>query len=453
MENLEACTASLSGTPALPTEILSKIFLQCADIDSSSLTPANTIDVPLLLTKVCRSWRTIAIGTKCLWSRLYLDIKPNAQHQTALVSTWLTRSGTYPLQMYIMWSNPPFTSSHEVLDILIDHSYQWRTVYFFLPMSAYKCLAGVRGKLPMLAELSLGTHEPPDIEPVLKAFEVAPKLRSLECVNLHPYMFEIPWAHLSHIPIMDVAVEDALDILHRAPRLETGSFICTDEREVWTIPPAAPLRHTHLRELAVLAPEWHQDIETRELFRFLTAPRLQSLRICNITWPFGSHLVPFLAKVDALESLYLRKTALSEAEVLAVLELSSSLKHLTLLSSSMFTMATDVLIEQLTWRPASDKPLTPKLETLEISLPGALTMAFVELLESRWDTETEPSPVARLMKVEVSASDDYDEDIIARLEALAQSGMMVIIGSTDVPLEDGLEYMSASSSRGRDDTI
>ncbi|KAG5643995.1 hypothetical protein DXG03_009285 [Asterophora parasitica] len=452
MVHLELSAASLPGTLVLPTEILSKIFLQCTDIDGG-LTPANTIDVPLLLTKICRSWRTIAIGTRCLWSRLYLNIKPNATYQTFLVSTWLARAGAYPLQIYIMWINPPFYDVHPVLDILIQHSGHWHSMYFFLPITAYHSLLPIRGNLSILNELSLGTHEPPPLtDDVLDAFSTAPKLRSLECVNLHPYAFSFPWEHLSQIPIMTVPVDDALDILRRAPHLTSGSFICSDpddHERTTPPPPPSPLRHERLLELAVLAPEWNPAVHAHVLFISLTAPALTSLRICNVTHPFGPSLIPFLTRVDTLESLYLRKTALRECDVLAALELLPSLKHLAVLSSSMFTMATDVLLQRLTWRPTQKKRrlLVPMLEKLELTLQDALNIPFVELLESRGcegDPEAEDADVmvARLKRVEVAANDDYDEEIMARLDALAQCGMIIIIGSTDVPLEDGLEYMS-----------
>ncbi|GLB42703.1 hypothetical protein LshimejAT787_1201520 [Lyophyllum shimeji] len=509
MKDPSTSSASLSEplAIALPTEIMSKIFMQCANIDSCSLTPADTIDMPLLLTKICRSWRTIAIGTRSLWSRLFLSIKPNAtQHQTALVSTWLARSGAYPLQIYVMWTHPPFCTSHEVLDIVIQHAHHWRSMYFFLPIPAYRSLAPIRGNLPLLAELSLGTYDDPDPAPtpstqrvLLDAFQVAPKLRSLECVNLHPDMFVLPWAHLAHIPIMAVAPSFALSVLRRAPRLTSASFICTEPDDAdgrsFSLPAHAPpsthgplpLRHTHLSELAILGhehwaphPTHTADADATDptpLFRLLSLPHLRSLRICNITCPapapaLAAHLVPFLTRIDALQALYLRKTALHERDVLQLLGLVPGLRHLTLLSSSLFSMAGDELLRRLTltWRGGegageeqekekekeeeegkerNKKPLVPRLATLEISLPRALTPAFVELLESRWWDDgdgrgEDERPVARLTCVEVGANDEYEEELMARLEVLAQKGMTIIIGSTDVPLEDGLEYFSSA---------
>ncbi|KAG6885322.1 hypothetical protein C0993_003169 [Termitomyces sp. T159_Od127] len=314
-------------------------------------------------------------------------------------------------------------------------------MYFFLPLSTYAALFPVRGNLPLLQELSLGTHERSATDPILDAFEVAPQLRSLECVNLHPYMFKFPWENLLQIPIMTVPISDSLDILRRAPRLESGSFIYTEELIILPLPPPQPLRHENLKEIAVLS-TWNEVIDTQDLFRNLIAPHLRSLRICNIECPFSVHLSTFLAGINGLESLYLRRTALIEDEVIELLELLPTLKHLTLLSSSMFTMVTDLLLTRLNWHSASETPLLPKLETLEISLPGPLTTTLADLLESRWYVDEE-TPVTQLLEVKVGANEDYEDDIVRRLESLAQAGMSILIVTTDVPLEDGLEYYSS----------
>ncbi|KAG6896407.1 hypothetical protein C0992_008449 [Termitomyces sp. T32_za158] len=256
-------------------------------------------------------------------------------------------------------------------------------------------------------------------------------------------MFKLPWANLSQIPIMTITISDSLDILRRAPRLESASFIYTEEFIELPLPPLQPLRHENLKELALLASPGNEVIETQDLFRNLIAPHLRSLRICNMECPISAHLYTFLASIGGLESLYLRKTALTEDEIIGVLELLPTLKHLTLLSSRMFTMVTDLLLTRLIWRSALKPPILPKLETLEISLFGPLTAALTELLESRWKVDEEASPVVRLLEVKVDANDDYDDAIVRRLETLVQAGMRILIETTDVFLEKGLEYFSS----------
>ncbi|KAG2037881.1 hypothetical protein BDR03DRAFT_831810, partial [Suillus americanus] len=53
----------------LPTEILSQIFCHCLPQipEPHELQPPSTLTAPMLLTKICRQWREIAVGMPNLW--------------------------------------------------------------------------------------------------------------------------------------------------------------------------------------------------------------------------------------------------------------------------------------------------------------------------------------------------------------------------------------------------
>ncbi len=81
--------------------------------------------------------------------------------------------------------------THAVLEKLMDHSERWRTMFFYLPYCAFKSFNRIRKRLPMLTDLSLGTDD--DVAPDgLNMFEVAPSLRSLECVNFLAHRAALP---------------------------------------------------------------------------------------------------------------------------------------------------------------------------------------------------------------------------------------------------------------------
>jgi hypothetical protein len=416
---------------------LSSIFLHCADLDGA-LNAINTIETPLLLTKVCSGWRSVALLTQNLWSRLFLNINPNSTHQTTLVSTWLTRSGTCPLQIYIIWQSPPFLSSHPVLDVLVQYSHHWKNMFIYIPFAAYHSLSPIRGNLPMLSELSLGTDDDPisDEETVLDIFDISPQLRSLECVNLNPDMFKFPWSHITKIPIMSVSVEDCIDILRRTVHLSNGSFICAARASRPPKPPAA-LYHTGLRELAVLTSPFNVTVDTRDVFRFLTLPNLRSLRICNVRSPFASEFVAFLSKINSLESLYLRRNTLSEEELLQALEVTPSLKNLTILSPNADSdpeptfPVTDYFFNELVWRRTyNTNVMIPKLGVLKILIDSSVGWSFVQFLRARWevDESLEVSPrISLLRNVNVTVQGELDEDLIIELETLASAGMEITI--------------------------
>lgn len=303
-------------------------------------------------------------------------------------------------------------------------------MFIYIPFAAYHSLSPIRGNLPILSELSLGTDDDfiSDDEEILDVFEITPELRSVECVNLNPDRFKLPWDHIAKIPLMSVSVEDCIDILRRAVCLENGSFIY-DVRGSRPPKPPSALYHPSLRELAVLIPRSspeHERIDTRDVFKFLIAPNLRSLRIRNVRSPFGSELIAFLSKVNCLESLYLSQSNLSEEELLQVLEMTPSLEHLTILSPDTFCPVTEYLFDELVSRKSrNNDPLAPKLETIEVTIDSSIGWPFVQFLKSRCEVDEESCRISLLQKVNVTIYGDPEEDILFELETLTSAGMVI----------------------------
>ncbi|KAG2057484.1 hypothetical protein BDR06DRAFT_878190, partial [Suillus hirtellus] len=55
----------------LPNEILSKIFVHCLPEDEHLSLAQN--EAPMLLTRVCKKWRGVAVATSDLWYKLHLN--------------------------------------------------------------------------------------------------------------------------------------------------------------------------------------------------------------------------------------------------------------------------------------------------------------------------------------------------------------------------------------------
>ncbi|KIM41408.1 hypothetical protein M413DRAFT_52928, partial [Hebeloma cylindrosporum] len=89
--------------------IWSKIFSHC--LSDTSLPTVNFSEAPLLLTRVCRGWKSIAIKTPQLWSSVSVDIPSyemrnkrsadwsdiGVSSRKAMLNDWLDRSGELPL--------------------------------------------------------------------------------------------------------------------------------------------------------------------------------------------------------------------------------------------------------------------------------------------------------------------------------------------------------------------
>ncbi|KAJ7022722.1 hypothetical protein C8F04DRAFT_1137129 [Mycena alexandri] len=123
--------ALLSPLRRLPLDIIQEIFLACIPTHRNCVMSAS--EAPVLLGRICSSWRAIALSTPRLWSRLHIvepqrlpqrfngaDIAAKAAQRFATTKMWLGRSGNCPLSISLLcgpdetefltapWPTPPF---------------------------------------------------------------------------------------------------------------------------------------------------------------------------------------------------------------------------------------------------------------------------------------------------------------------------------------------------------
>jgi len=432
----------------------------------------NTIRIPLLLSKICSRWRSAAINNPRLWSRLSVHLIGHwSRIHPALVDTWLRRSGACPLTIYVFWEDPPFADSHTILDRLMAHSERWKTMFFYLPYRAFASFEKVRGRLSMLTSLSLGTGD--DIPPLphnnnnnsaqLDVFEIAPRLRSIECVNFAPTIFMFPWAQLREIPLLSGNIHECLSVLSRAKKLSKLSYIFVEggppvaasifAQPVLPISPGIPshypnVYHNRLTSLRIMTPPWKEYIDLSPFFPHIHLPYLETLTICNLISNFGDEFMQFLSGLHNLRTLHLRRTTLPDEQLVEGLRHLPSLTHLIVLSSGGIQMTnamnghggggsdqtvTRYLLESLTRNYFSDDEtegmLLPRLKELELTVSPMVARepdTLVDMLQSRLRADGSfgsfirkaPGPAA--LKICRKDDDDGDGDDdnkgLARLE-------------------------------------
>jgi hypothetical protein len=457
---------SSSPSGKLPIELLSEIFLICV---GDVLDEYHTILMPLLVSKICSRWRSAAITNPKLWSWLFLDLTPPTPKlssprstpplpsspgasQKNMVQTWLTRSGACPLTIYVLWEDSTSSFTHPVLDVLLEHCTRWQTMYLYLPSPAFRSFSCIRNRLPMLTGLSLGMDDRDIISGVtlgednkVDMFENAPRLCSLECVNFSPTMFKFPWNQLQKIPSLAVTFDEALDILHQAKRLVEVGFIVVDAgNPLWH--PTSHLSHRyivhhHLRCFTLMTPPWNEIISLKSLFPRLAFPQLESLTICNLKSPFGSEFIQFLSQLQVLNKLHLRRTALSDEELVEGLKHLSSLTSLIVHSDLDDDRDTEPTVTRYLFRALTrnffssssmddDGMLLPRLRTLEMTLSGHITPAalddLLEMLQSR--LREDGMGVVKLDRVRLRSSVDLDEEfLIPLIELRRDFGLAVSV--------------------------
>ncbi|EAU83528.1 hypothetical protein CC1G_04784 [Coprinopsis cinerea okayama7 len=425
----------------------------------------NTIRTPLLVSQICSRWRETALATPRLWSRLYLQFTSTSFNLTELVQTWLTRSGGCPLTIYVFWEEPPFTPSHPVLDALTAHSERWQSMFFYMPYHAFKSLAPIRKRLPLLTTLSLGTKDdpPPSSSLIgkLDMFSDAPLLRSLESVNISPLIFKFPWSHLRTIPMMAVSSDDFIDILLQTSHLEQGGFVFMDSGMMYGMgsvySPHLRVQHNSLREVSIMTPPWNETVDLRGLFPQLTFPKLEFLQICNLRSPFSSEFTGFLSRLGCLQTLHLRKTALTDSQLIQGLKTIPTLTKLIVYSAPLQApTVTHSLLSAMTWRPLLNvengaanggrrKPqrqrqnLLPALKSLELTIDYNVCDTFIEMVRSRVQFTSADSaglnggtPLskdlpARLEKIRIRPTEDLGDRIYTALAEVASYGVEISV--------------------------
>ncbi|KAH6914383.1 hypothetical protein BKA70DRAFT_1143271 [Coprinopsis sp. MPI-PUGE-AT-0042] len=205
----------------LPPELWADIFLYCLpepphppETTSSSSTPiqipwyfrdlyVTPLTAPLLLCRICRSWRQIALNLPRLWSRLVVFISlGRASPSIDLARLWLSRSGTLPLSLSLYQDNESNASRRatgRLLGLFVHHTSRWMNVHFHI--------SGPRLGLSFISD------EP--TAPLLRRFVLYTHSRVYE--QEEKYIFGIfkdvsrlSHLHVSRIPDLDMLGQSAL---------------------------------------------------------------------------------------------------------------------------------------------------------------------------------------------------------------------------------------------------
>ncbi|KAF7369728.1 F-box domain-containing protein [Mycena venus] len=298
----------------LPFEITSQIFLECLPEDP--IRPYPSLDAaPLIFTRVCRDWRTVALSTSTLWNhvRIELDSDDRPGHLdskwVALLDLWLKRSQTQPLSLAI--SNWSYTEPHEtLLGVLDGQSRRWRDITFRLPFNSFSRLEE-HASLPLLERLTLSAHGSPDIINPISGFRHAPLLRHV-CfeAGMHPSDIILPWDQLTSVEFYGARADDCLELLELTPNIV--SCVLDVQYDSHAVALGSPL--TSLRSFTVSGPAcWG-------LLRYIAMPALQTLDLsrCPLAVPNFSQIVQFVKRSQCqLRDLkiYVRSSATAQQAV------------------------------------------------------------------------------------------------------------------------------------------
>ncbi|TDL16594.1 hypothetical protein BD410DRAFT_901925 [Rickenella mellea] len=113
-------------------ELLANIFLHCLDDEYRHSTRCVS-QAPLLLGRVCRTWRTISVSSPELWSRIVMVESELSQIDCKkdLIATklWISRSGSIPLSICIDYDRTHHSEEiPHLLRLVASHSWRWKDI-------------------------------------------------------------------------------------------------------------------------------------------------------------------------------------------------------------------------------------------------------------------------------------------------------------------------------------
>ncbi|KAF5315988.1 hypothetical protein D9758_018111 [Tetrapyrgos nigripes] len=479
---IDAHRALLSPSRRLPAELLSEIFAHCLPRDRNP--NCSQSEAPILLGRVCRTWRQVSLSTPYLWASIHIVLPIRASRSVILswidarregVETWLGRSGSLPLSISVTdWTSTSYGSRDDSItewtltshgprdDSVLEHirlflgcifrrSSRWHTVQLHLNRDCTSMLLecwpwGGTKELPLLHTFKLrflaGTwHSYPEFE--YKWLAKAPRLQrlSLRHGDLGGLLEQqFAWAQISHLEFQarNIRLSSIIKVLRQCSLLQSltvgglGSRADTLPDSIQTIS-LPSLRSLSIAGQIGLA-DHASPVDVRNIFAYLDAPALRCLRVTVTSTRIASFgCIPFIGLLgpgNQIEELDINIQYDLLGNILSLLPNLS-------IARIRSRLLDDTLLRRLTPSPSQDEPLCPSLT--QLYLLGHISITndehLLDLARSRWNSATLPSShttarhggIARLVSFHVLLN-RYEQtpSLQDQLQELRTHGMDII---------------------------
>ncbi|KAJ6594647.1 hypothetical protein B0H19DRAFT_1247304 [Mycena capillaripes] len=438
---VEGHKALISPVHRLPLDILQEIFVTCIPTHRNCVVSSS--EAPVLLGRICSSWRAISLSTPRLWARLHiveppLSYGPAAElhnqkvaQRLGITKTWLSRSGQCPFSISLQ-SGPNYESpsaspsnaaphSRRFLQTLVAFAARWQHIHFSFttPPSMLDDISQLMATaVPMLESVVFHLQQIFPLLPVKwELFEMlrSPSISSFSTSgnSFMPKQIPICWYKLTDLTVDGPAWETlltsemALQTFSRCPELCSCKLVINDGVDVETLlHSAAELRYLHTLDL-----DFGSVISRVPRFlERLSLPELRTFTLHGYADQENSlSLAPFFTLWTRLESL--------------------SILHLIRFRNLRYSKASEIYL-----------PLCGGSASTSLTECQAAGSEFGSLDDEGLANLTPLCPDLRHVSSEVHHSKDdgpgggsYDDDILPNLEPFIQTGLDVSI--TYFPLQ------------------
>ncbi|KAF8072219.1 hypothetical protein FPV67DRAFT_926593 [Lyophyllum atratum] len=442
-EHIEDHRALIGGIHQLPVELIRTIFCWCLPPRNSAM---SSKDAPLVLSRVCSTWRQISLSTPQLWTSLHIQvpvIRKKGERDLLVrygeaVTAWLKRSASLPISLSFVEEEFPFlpasstsTPGFYLLEILLGFSDRWNHLNFKVFYSSIGPFARLKEHdVPFLKTAQIEIINPPhdsvaDLSPF--TFLRSPSLRNVFLWNYtsrdSPLVLPLQWKALTTFVLTSrgryraacLSVDEALTTLNECLSLVTCILhIQLNPIDSLMQPNRALVRLRHLRELGIkLQVPMHlvggEQIKT--FFQILDLPELRLLELTGAQKIHQLPFVPLLSRQHKIDTMAFDVEASTVQDLVECLHMTPSLKRLYVNSS--FTNRPDP------WGVYSDMPPVSDEDGLEEGLPEnpvpSLSTTFLtRLIPTPSMTEIIVCPLLEDIEFRFPENSDVTDDCILR---------------------------------------
>ncbi|KAF8072228.1 hypothetical protein FPV67DRAFT_1412017, partial [Lyophyllum atratum] len=401
----------ISGIRKLPVEVMQTIFCWCLPSRNCAMSSGEP---PLLLGRVCSTWRQISFSTPQLWSSLHVappyghgrDKSDLLVRYGEAIEAWLSRSASLPISIsFVDDQHPPYSgrpvstdSSHYLLDIIFRYSRRWKHLNS-------RILHDYMGFLTRLTENDVPVLETVQLEVVNARPEAHfPSLSFFHSASIRKlFFFDYPSQASSTLPVRwevltslhmisrgpynnsRLTINDTLNILNKCPRLVI--FVCEVSSHGAGIVSTHAIGLPHLQEFRVkLITSWeiHEE-QIRRFFGSLDLPQLRHIELTEMSYIRRPPFIPLLSPRSSIDTMAIDIAASTVDDLSECLHMTPFLKRLYLNCSDpaeALPSLSTAFISRL--HPASsmtETTLCPFLEEVELLFPPSTDVTDDDILQ------------------------------------------------------------------------
>ncbi|KAG1874353.1 hypothetical protein F4604DRAFT_2009721 [Suillus subluteus] len=269
----------------LPTEVLSHIFVHCLPEDKY-LSPASKL-APVLLTKICRRWREVAVGTPSLWCRLNVPYDLRRQEELPFcLDLWLKRSRGRPLSLALTCCSivRDSTEFRSLLQPYINQISSFSIQCRYTSDDPEILLKDLPALQELIANWSITKQCFSRLPPTLSSFKFSESPFELDAL----LSCKSVWANLTNVEIPIRRPDAVLDLLQLCPNL-CSLAIHVRSNGIGIFEPLVHIKIQSLRIIIESSSYIGIDHSTSDplpgLLNALALPKLRTLEVHCVSWP------------------------------------------------------------------------------------------------------------------------------------------------------------------------